>query len=828
MTISFCVCFELQWFSKKDGLRHEFEPSVVGSGTGSYRLSVVTGQHKNAGTDANISVYIHGSDASSGPHPLRSSLTNKDKFEKGKTDIFEITVAESIGEIQSVELISDNRGGLHALHPEWQYAGVALSCPNDKQIMFDQEGWLSKKDGLSAELLPSKTETKTGAGADEMQMFYTIRVWTGSDYKAGTDSQISMVMYGALGDSGLLKLESSLNNFNKFERSQLDTFEFVVQDCGKLRKIWVSSDDQKGMKRLVDGAEWQLDRITIESSDGGRYDFECDQWFGTGAGLAFEFEPSANKKPSSKEVNGDQYSDVREKDVFASGGDSASFDDGAKSADEELKARARAEAEEQKWIMEARKAGTLRTVVPSRIGEIREERARLARVAQLEEQNLRAIAHKKRDAQRELVQEGRRGQMITAQTTNSGQQIEYGSKRIDALVAESTRIDSLIQDGEKQANALRESITAASGGVAAEKARLAELSKIGREAREAYNTDVALTEQLDEQKSAVIHRMREEQKRLDKLVDAAQLLDNGLRQRHSVLVRLRDEKAKLEAEADLVMAGIEETTAEERALQEALNNHTEALARLQNTERQQQAKDAHAYRNKMRDELAADAAAKAEAERMSRDTFRAQVAARIESQTYSVPSSSFFQQDSLEYLLNGFDPSRPFHNPGGLGERGGLHGRAFGDETSLAASLNDSRKKVVEAYEALLQPRRDSLGLDLMTAGPASPTQVIPGDESTYGVLPLNDGADDTEDNVFGFADTDLALEAEPEPTQQPKKKKKSVAFALPETEAPNAESLGGYSSGKVFSLLKESWDHEAKGSHSLVGQARPLCPRVS
>ena len=49
---------------------------------------------------------------------------------------------------------------------------------------------------------------------------YTVRVFTGDESGAGTDSNVFITMYGDKGDTGERKLKDSKNR-NKFERKQV-------------------------------------------------------------------------------------------------------------------------------------------------------------------------------------------------------------------------------------------------------------------------------------------------------------------------------------------------------------------------------------------------------------------------------------------------------------------------------------------------------------------------------------------------------------------------------------------------------------------------------
>lgn len=50
---------------------------------------------------------------------------------------------------------------------------------------------------------------------------YKVTVRTGDMYRAGTDANVFLTIYGDLGDTGERKLAKSESNKNKFERGQV-------------------------------------------------------------------------------------------------------------------------------------------------------------------------------------------------------------------------------------------------------------------------------------------------------------------------------------------------------------------------------------------------------------------------------------------------------------------------------------------------------------------------------------------------------------------------------------------------------------------------------
>ena len=61
-------------------------------------MDVVTGDLSGSGTDANVFLIIFGEYGDSGEIALRNSVTYKDKFERGHTDVFLLKDMLSLGE----------------------------------------------------------------------------------------------------------------------------------------------------------------------------------------------------------------------------------------------------------------------------------------------------------------------------------------------------------------------------------------------------------------------------------------------------------------------------------------------------------------------------------------------------------------------------------------------------------------------------------------------------------------------------------------------------------------------------------------------------------
>jgi len=55
------------------------------------------------------------------------------------------------------------------------------------------------------------------------EVSYTVKVFTGDVYGAGTDANVFLNLYGDNGDTGERQLKDSSTNMNKYERNQVQT-----------------------------------------------------------------------------------------------------------------------------------------------------------------------------------------------------------------------------------------------------------------------------------------------------------------------------------------------------------------------------------------------------------------------------------------------------------------------------------------------------------------------------------------------------------------------------------------------------------------------------
>ena len=124
---------------------------------------MVTGVWRGSGTDANVVIVIHGSEAESQPIILnKNMITSRTVLARGNEDAFVIHLPMSLGEVQYIHVRHDNSGK----NPSWYFSHATVSDrQTGKRWIFLSNTWfaLEKGDGKIDRLLfpISSVETKT-------------------------------------------------------------------------------------------------------------------------------------------------------------------------------------------------------------------------------------------------------------------------------------------------------------------------------------------------------------------------------------------------------------------------------------------------------------------------------------------------------------------------------------------------------------------------------------------------------------------------------------------------------------------------------------------
>ncbi|KAK9824333.1 hypothetical protein WJX72_009517 [[Myrmecia] bisecta] len=280
-----------RWLDKKDPaslqqvlLREGADPAAAKAKLLMYNVAVFTSDVRGAGTSASVSLQIWGDKDHTGPMALEAA---HDDFDRGAKNEFLIK-APDVGNIQHIIIQHDNAG----FSADWHLEQVQIFHPClSKTFFFPCHDWLRKTreaglTGCSRKLLPGAHDAATGL------CDYQLVVHTSNLKGAGTDADISAVLYGASGDSGERKLDNSANNF---ERGQVDTFFIQCADLGPLQGLRLSA---KGGGLT---AAWHLAKVDVtNTTTGAKSVFAYNNWLDSKSG------PSILLKPSSADGSADR------------------------------------------------------------------------------------------------------------------------------------------------------------------------------------------------------------------------------------------------------------------------------------------------------------------------------------------------------------------------------------------------------------------------------------------------------------------------------------------------------------------------------------------
>ena len=138
-----------------------------------YQLTIVTGVWMNSGTDANVTIVIHGKDTESQPIILNKKMTESRKIlARGNEDQFVIHLPAALGDVQYVRIWHDNSGKT----PSWFLSYVTIKdLQTESTLTFPCNTWfaLEKGDGKIDRLL-------TPISYEETQTFMYSLDWRGS------------------------------------------------------------------------------------------------------------------------------------------------------------------------------------------------------------------------------------------------------------------------------------------------------------------------------------------------------------------------------------------------------------------------------------------------------------------------------------------------------------------------------------------------------------------------------------------------------------------------------------------------------------------------
>ncbi|KAF6256823.1 hypothetical protein COO60DRAFT_1640423 [Scenedesmus sp. NREL 46B-D3] len=222
-----------------------------------YEVVVYTSDVRGAGTDADISIELHGD---KGQTPAMRLETSANNFERGQRDTFAVA-APNVGALSGVAVVKEGGG----LSGDWHLQMVEVLHPGEhclldclqQRFQFPFNDWF-KGGKVRQDIKAAAPGSSSQAAAGRVT--FRVAVTTSNVRGAGTDANVGVVLYGEKGETGERKLESSANDF---ERGKTDTFFIISPDIGAVHSLRVSHDGS-GL-----GPAWHLAAIEVTNTSSG-------------------------------------------------------------------------------------------------------------------------------------------------------------------------------------------------------------------------------------------------------------------------------------------------------------------------------------------------------------------------------------------------------------------------------------------------------------------------------------------------------------------------------------------------------------------------------
>lgn len=237
-----------------------------------YEITTHTSDTKGAGTDANVSVTLVGSDANGnelvmGPVPLEAG---EEDFKRGAVDVFTVP-GPAFATIKQATVTHDGAGVTGGT--EWGLKMVEFSKTNagdfDKVVFWcgDVITANTPKTLLPVSSLDSIPQTDVWR--------YTITVKTSTDRGSGTDANVWIQVFGEKSDTGVRSLDVSSDDFN---RGGVDVFTVESLFLGEIGSIKIGHDNS-GLS-----PNWKLESVTVKDTRGEgttATHFHANKWIDT-------------------------------------------------------------------------------------------------------------------------------------------------------------------------------------------------------------------------------------------------------------------------------------------------------------------------------------------------------------------------------------------------------------------------------------------------------------------------------------------------------------------------------------------------------------------
>ncbi|WP_028515411.1 PLAT/LH2 domain-containing protein [Ruminococcus flavefaciens] len=203
-----------------------FGTSAVRSDLYYFIVEIRTADEKDAGTDADIMINLHGDKNETGFKNL--DTPDYDDFERGSAKSYLISTNVNIGTIQSFTIKSNNAGK----DPGYKLERVKIIDANNNKVYpaITCNQWLGSGH-LSHRFYMDMSGHR-----------YYIKLTMSDVDGAGTDANIEVKLHGAISDSSFYSLDTE--NYDDFERGTTKEYEIIVnKNIGQPQYITVKTDN---------------------------------------------------------------------------------------------------------------------------------------------------------------------------------------------------------------------------------------------------------------------------------------------------------------------------------------------------------------------------------------------------------------------------------------------------------------------------------------------------------------------------------------------------------------------------------------------------------
>ena len=246
-------------------------------------VQIITGNKWDAGTDANVYLKIYGKIKEKngklktvliGKYPIIDNIYNS--FERCSVEIFEFYTDKDVYEITSITIGHDGKW----CGDKWYVKDIIVSMP----LNSVEKGWIFNVDSG----IDKNEEMVFAAHSLEKMRYFSLKVYTGYEVWAGTDSDIYISVFAKKGED-VVELETKkLDDVtNNFEIGFVDFFTFESQ---------FSIDDICKIKLSNDGSDdWYVDKVVIADVVTEKtWAFDAKQWVTNDIDLCLSREEGCN------------------------------------------------------------------------------------------------------------------------------------------------------------------------------------------------------------------------------------------------------------------------------------------------------------------------------------------------------------------------------------------------------------------------------------------------------------------------------------------------------------------------------------------------------